>query len=460
MCPRCGRPLRDEDKVCPYCGIELSRARYCPHCGMRVAQVAKTCLLCGASLEGEDKACAPLTVPSISLFSSIPVIPLIVAAVLLGLLVVILGSGKGEPQPAAVGLQTATPPTATLPPTATSTATSSPTPTLTPTPAPTPTPIVHVVQPGDTILSIATWYGSRVELIMEANGLDESSLLQVDQELIVPIPTPTPEIAPQPTDPIVVTAVSTATPEMIIHVVQPGEYPGLIAEQYGTTAEAIMAANNIADPRSLRVGQELLIPVASSGEVKTTKVQVVVHVVQPGDTLLGIAFRYGATVEGIMGANDIDDPRSLQVGQELIVPIGTPTPTPTLTPHPTPTLTPGPRYPAPALLAPIDGAVFRGEKDPILLNWASVGILAADEWYVVRLRYIEEGAERAKQLPGTWTKSTAWRVPPNWRPPEGAQSHLFRWSVTVVLQSGGRDDGTWETLALSPMSQSRSFFWY
>ncbi len=427
-----------------------------------MAQVAKTCLMCGASLEEKGKPSAPFALPSISLFSSIPVIPLVAAAVLLGLLVLVLGSGKGEPQPAAVAPQTLTSSTATLPSTATSTATSSPTPTLTPTFTPTPTPVVHVVKPGDTLLSIATWYGSTVELITEANGL-ESPLLQIGQELVVPLPTPTPEIAPQPTDPIVVTAVATATPEMIVHVVQPGENPSTIAEQYDTTAEAIMAANNISDPRSLRVGQELLIPGKPSGEVQTTKVEVVVHVVQPGDTLLGIALRYGSTVEVIMSANEIDDPLALQVGQELIVPIGTPTPTPTLTPHPTPTPTPGPRYPAPALLAPIDGAVFRGEEDPILLNWTSVGILAEDEWYVVRLRYIAEETDKAAEvtpLPSMWTRSTAWRVPPTWRPPEAARSHLFRWSVTVVLQSGVGEDGTWEALALSPMSRSRSFSWY
>lgn len=48
---------------------------------------------------------------------------------------------------------------------------------------------------------------------------------------------------------------------------------------------------------------------------------VVIHVVQAGDTLLGIALQYGVTVEEIAAANDITDPTSLQIGQELRIPL-------------------------------------------------------------------------------------------------------------------------------------------
>ncbi len=33
-----------------------------------------------------------------------------------------------------------------------------------------------------------------------------------------------------------------------------------IAQQYNTTTQALMAANNLSDPNFLRVGQELIIP--------------------------------------------------------------------------------------------------------------------------------------------------------------------------------------------------------
>lgn len=47
----------------------------------------------------------------------------------------------------------------------------------------------------------------------------------------------------------------------------------------------------------------------------------VVYVVQSGDTLGGIAVRYGVDLEALMNRNDIDDPRRLRSGQALIIPI-------------------------------------------------------------------------------------------------------------------------------------------
>jgi lipoprotein-anchoring transpeptidase ErfK/SrfK len=45
-----------------------------------------------------------------------------------------------------------------------------------------------------------------------------------------------------------------------IHVVQRGEFLARIAQRYGTTASAIAAANNLANPSLLYVGQRLTIP--------------------------------------------------------------------------------------------------------------------------------------------------------------------------------------------------------
>jgi murein DD-endopeptidase MepM/ murein hydrolase activator NlpD len=46
----------------------------------------------------------------------------------------------------------------------------------------------------------------------------------------------------------------------------------------------------------------------------------VTHRVAPGETLYRIARAYGVTVEELMVANHIDDPRELRVGEELAVP--------------------------------------------------------------------------------------------------------------------------------------------
>jgi nucleoid-associated protein YgaU len=44
------------------------------------------------------------------------------------------------------------------------------------------------------------------------------------------------------------------------------------------------------------------------------------HIVRPGQTLEGIAVRYGVTVAAIVAANDIDDPDLIVAGTELIIP--------------------------------------------------------------------------------------------------------------------------------------------
>ena len=65
----------------------------------------------------------------------------------------------------------------------------------------------------------------------------------------------------------------------------------------------------------------------------------IIYKIERGDTLLDIAIKFGISTESLQDTNGIADPRSLQIGQELIIPreellkaIGTPTPTPTALP--------------------------------------------------------------------------------------------------------------------------------
>ncbi len=73
------------------------------------------------------------------------------------------------------------------------------------TPTPSPAPITHVVQSGETLFAIAIQYDVTLAALQIVNGLDDSSLLQINQELIIPtgeesqgaslellLPTPTP----------------------------------------------------------------------------------------------------------------------------------------------------------------------------------------------------------------------------------------------------------------------------
>jgi LysM repeat protein len=72
----------------------------------------------------------------------------------------------------------------------------------------------------------------------------------------------------------------------------------------------------------------------------------VIHVVQSGDTISGLALKYDVPAEDIIAANNLQNPNYLPLGAELIIPVGgLPQVTPTFTPEPTATDTPLPINP-------------------------------------------------------------------------------------------------------------------
>jgi hypothetical protein len=65
----------------------------------------------------------------------------------------------------------------------------SPTPVSTPTPAPpspTAVPRTYVVREGDTLGAIASAYGISIETLMTANGIEDSDVILIGQELVIP----------------------------------------------------------------------------------------------------------------------------------------------------------------------------------------------------------------------------------------------------------------------------------
>jgi nucleoid-associated protein YgaU len=53
----------------------------------------------------------------------------------------------------------------------------------------------------------------------------------------------------------------------------------------------------------------------------TPTVPVLTYVIQDGDTLWSIAQQFGTTVEAIVTANDLENPDELPVGQEIFIPL-------------------------------------------------------------------------------------------------------------------------------------------
>ncbi|MFR1199954.1 LysM peptidoglycan-binding domain-containing protein [uncultured Clostridium sp.] len=97
----------------------------------------------------------------------------------------------------------------------------------------------------------------------------------------------------------------------ITYVVQAGDTLSGIAARFGTTVAELVSLNNISDPNLIYVGQVLKIP--SSGNSSRT------YTVQAGDTLSYIAAKFGTTVANLVTLNNISDPNLIYVGQVLYV---------------------------------------------------------------------------------------------------------------------------------------------
>ena len=104
-----------------------------------------------------------------------------------------------------------------------------------------------------------------------------------------------------------------------------GESVELIAKKYGVPVSALLETNGITNTTSVKPGQRLVIPryVSSSApqaaavSVQTTDT---VHIVQPGESLTGIARHHGVTVTVLARANNIQPYAKVNAGDRITVP--------------------------------------------------------------------------------------------------------------------------------------------
>jgi LysM repeat protein len=101
----------------------------------------------------------------------------------------------------------------------------------------------------------------------------------------------------------------------------------------------------------IAVGQTILIPAPGQTLPTATPVDVskiapgtlYEYIVQPNDTLRGIALAFNSTQLAIQTQNKLTNPNLLNPGQKLVIPVNIATPVPTTTDTPIPrTATPGP----------------------------------------------------------------------------------------------------------------------
>ncbi len=181
--------------------------------------------------------------------------------------------------------------------------------------------IIHTVTKGDTLYSLARIYSTTVEEIKAINNLT-SNILQIGQELKIPVITTVPEEPVIPEEPIP-PEIPTIPPigEYDQYVVRAGDTLYSIARRYNTDVQTIMMLNNLTSDL-LSIGTILIVPRPSdfTTEPPPPTESFIQYVVKSGDNLYSIANRFNTTVDAIKRKNNLIT-NLLSIGQILEIPI-------------------------------------------------------------------------------------------------------------------------------------------
>lgn len=96
---------------------------------------------------------------------------------------------------------------------------------------------------------------------------------------------------------------------MQIHVVQPNQSLYGIAQAYGSSVSDIIEANELPNPNNLVIGQTLVIPIIGQ-----------FYWVQSGDSLYSISRKFGLSFQELASVNGISVNQPLQIGFRLYIP--------------------------------------------------------------------------------------------------------------------------------------------
>ena len=163
--------------------------------------------------------------------------------------------------------------------------------------------ISHIVEPGDSLWSLATKYDTEVKIIRKINYL-ESDLLSLKDRLLIPLS-------------------STKSNNFIpyeMHIVSEGDTLWSISKKYNINIKDITRMNSLSQDTILQLGQQLTIGNKNIHRNIESKKRTILYSVKQGDNLYKISDIFDVSVESIKQINDFES-SDLMPGQIIKIAI-------------------------------------------------------------------------------------------------------------------------------------------
>lgn len=182
--------------------------------------------------------------------------------------------------------------------------------------------LTHLVRRGETVSGIAARYGVSSASVLEANPRISARRVRAGQNLVIP------------TGGVMSTRVARRVAEPVeepeFHKVRRGEALSLIADRYDVSVRQLRQWNALGSSSRIGAGMRLRVtapnrragqaqPIAT-GASAPSDAAMKMHRVRRGETLSGLAQRYGVTVESLRDANDLPITGTIKAGTSLKIP--------------------------------------------------------------------------------------------------------------------------------------------
>ena len=182
----------------------------------------------------------------------------------------------------------------------------------------------YLVQPGDTLYSIARRSGMSLNSLLTLNGLSQSSVIYPGQSLTISQSDNRVATKSSYTAKPLASGVSTSG----TYTVQAGDTLYGIARRSGMSLNTLLSLNGLSHSSVIRPGQTLKLSGASNATVaspvsyKSTASSASTsgtYTVKAGDTLYRIAYNHGISLTTLLSINGLSETSTILPGQQLVV---------------------------------------------------------------------------------------------------------------------------------------------